>query len=68
MSDSSTKSQITSAMKDAMRAKQKERLATIRLMLAEFKRIEVDQRKDVDEREALVILDKMLKLRRDSIE
>ncbi|MBT8151154.1 MAG: GatB/YqeY domain-containing protein [Gammaproteobacteria bacterium] len=68
MSDSSTKSQITSAMKDAMRAKQKERLATIRLMLAEFKRIEVDQRKDVDESEALVILDKMLKQRRDSIE
>ncbi|NNC55858.1 MAG: GatB/YqeY domain-containing protein [Pseudomonadales bacterium] len=68
MSDSSIKTQITSAMKEAMRAKQKERLATIRLMLAEFKRIEVDSRKDVDETESLVILDKMLKQRRDSIE
>lgn len=68
MSDASTKSRINDAMKAAMRAKQKERLSTIRLIMSEFKRVEVDQRKDVDDAEALVILDKMLKQRRDSIE
>lgn len=54
-------------MKDAMRARQKERLRTIRLMLAEFKRIEVDERIELDDPRALAILDKMLKQRRDSI-
>jgi hypothetical protein len=54
-------------MKDAMRARQKERLGTIRLMLAEFKRIEVDERIELDDARALAILDKMLKQRRDSI-
>jgi len=54
-------------MKDAMRARQKERLRTIRLMLAEFKRIEVDERIELDDARALAILDKMLKQRRDSI-
>lgn len=58
---------IEAAMKDAMRAKDKPRLGTIRLILAEFKRIEVDQRIDVDDAGAISILDKMLKQRRDSI-
>lgn len=61
------KADITEAMKTAMKAKDKERLAAIRLMLADFKRIEVDERIEIDDDRALVILDKMLKQRRDSI-
>ena len=53
-------------MKAAMRAKDKPRLNTIRLMQAEFKRIEVDERIEVDDERALVVLDKMVKQRRDS--
>jgi len=53
-------------MKAAMRAKDKERLGTIRLIQAEFKRIEVDERIDVDDARALAVLDKMVKQRRDS--
>ena len=57
---------IKQAMKDAMRAKAKERLSTIRMIQAEFKRIEVDERIDVDDARALVVLDKMTKQRRDA--
>ena len=60
------KDQLTDAMKVAMRAKEKERLGAIRLMLAEFKRIEVDERIEVPDERALVVLDKMVKQRRDS--
>ena len=63
----SLKEQITEAMKDAMRAKQKERLGTIRLILAELKRIEVDERIELDDARVLATLDKMVKQRRDSI-
>jgi uncharacterized protein YqeY len=63
----SMKSQLTDAMKDAMRAKDKPRLSTIRLMLAEVKRIEVDERIEVSDERLLTILDKMVKQRRDSI-
>jgi len=61
------KATITEAMKTAMKAKDKERLGAIRLILADIKRIEVDERIEVDDARALVILDKMLKQRRDSI-
>lgn len=57
---------IKAEMKAAMKAKAKERLATIRLMQAEFKRVEVDERIEVDDERALAILDKMVKQRRDS--
>lgn len=67
MTDFIIKAQITEAMKDAMRARDKERLGAIRLILADFKRIEVDERIEIDDERALVILDKMLKQRRDSI-
>ncbi len=50
-----------------MLAKEKQRLKTIRTILAAFKQYEVDQRKDVDDKVALIILDKMVKQRRDSI-
>ncbi|MCH1491089.1 MAG: GatB/YqeY domain-containing protein [Luminiphilus sp.] len=53
-------------MKAAMKARDKPRLATIRLIQAEFKRIEVDERIDIDDARALTILDKMVKQRRDS--
>ena len=67
MSKSESKIIIEQAMKTAMRAKDKERLGTIRLILAEIKRIEVDERLDLDGPAIIVLLDKMLKQRRDSI-
>ncbi len=63
----SMKKQINDAMKDAMRAKDKPRLGAIRLMQAEFKRIEVDERIEIDDARVLAVLDKMVKQRRDSI-
>jgi uncharacterized protein len=69
MSQSTTiKEQLTEDMKISMRNKNKERLEVVRLVLAAFKQIEVDERVVVDDDRALVILDKMLKERRDSIE
>jgi uncharacterized protein YqeY len=59
--------QIKVSMKEAMKARQKERLATIRLIQAEFIRVEVDERIDIDDARALAIMDKMVKQRRDSI-
>lgn len=64
---SELKGQITAAMKVAMRAKDKPRLGTIRLILAELKRIEVDERIELDDERIITIMDKMLKQRRDSI-
>ena len=61
------KKQITEAMKAAMRAKEKALLGTIRLILAEIKRIEVDERIELDDTRILAVLDKMSKQRRDSI-
>lgn len=67
MPDSSLKAQINEAMKAAMRAKEKERLGAIRLVLAEIKKVEVDERIDPDDARVTSILDKMVKQRRDSI-
>lgn len=64
---SELKQKITDAMKEAMRAKEKARLGTIRLILAELKRIEVDERIELDDARVLAVLDKMNKQRRDSI-
>ena len=58
---------IKASMKEAMKAREKQRLATIRLIQAEFKRAEVDERIEIDDARALVIMDKMVKQRRDSI-
>jgi len=66
MSDESLKATITAAMKAAMKARDKERLGTIRLIQSEFKRIEVDERIEIDDARALAVLDKMVKQRRDS--
>ncbi len=53
-------------MKDAMRAKEKFRLGVVRMALAEIKRVEVDERIDVDDARCLTIIDKMSKQRRDA--
>jgi uncharacterized protein YqeY len=58
---------IKASMKEAMKAREKERLATIRLIQAEFKRVEVDERIEIDDARALAIMDRMVKQRRDSI-
>ena len=58
--------QVKAAMKAAMKAREKETLATIRLIQAEFKRVEVDERIEIDDARALSIMDKMVKQRRDS--
>ena len=62
------KIQIESAVKDAMKARDKQRLGTLRLMMAEFKRVEVDERIELDDTRVLAILDKMVKQRKDSLE
>lgn len=63
----SMKNTLSDAMKDAMRNKDKPRLGAIRLMLAEVKRVEVDERIVISDERLLSILDKMVKQRRDSI-
>jgi hypothetical protein len=67
MTDSALKQKITEAMKDAMRAKDKARLGTIRLALAEIKKIEVDERIEPDDVRVTAVLDKMIKQRRESV-
>ncbi len=54
-------------MKDALRAKEKARLTTIRLVLAAIKQKEVDERVEVTDNDVLIILDKMAKQRKESI-
>lgn len=63
----SLKEQITDDMKSAMRAKESERLATIRLLIAEIKRKEVDERVELNDTQVLAIVEKMIKQRKDSI-
>ncbi|UTF59780.1 GatB/YqeY domain-containing protein [Gilvimarinus sp. DA14] len=64
---SELKTRINDELKTAMRAKEKARVAVLRLIMAEFKRIEVDERIELDDARVLAVLDKMLKQRRDSI-
>ena len=66
MTSATLKEQLTEAMKNAMRNKEKKRLGTIRMALSAVKQIEVDERTDVDDTRLLAILDKMIKQRRDS--
>tara|TARA_R100001143_G_C3348847_1_gene128355 strand:+ start:1101 stop:1553 length:453 start_codon:yes stop_codon:yes gene_type:complete len=68
MTEQSLKNRISDAMKDAMRAKDKARLGAIRLMLADLKKVEIDERIEVDNARVVTILDKMVKQRRDSIQ
>ena len=64
----SLKDQITEDMKTAMRAKDSERLGTIRLLLAACKQKEVDERVVLDDAMVVAIVDKLIKQRKDSIE
>lgn len=64
---SALKTRINDELKTAMRAKDKARVAVLRLINSEFKRIEVDERIELDDARVIAILDKMLKQRRDSI-
>ena len=61
------KAQITEDMKTAMRAKDSERLGTIRLLQAAMKQKEVDERVEIDDAMVIAIVDKMIKQRKDSI-
>jgi len=63
----SLKAQITEDMKSAMRAGQKERLATIRMILAAIKQREVDERIQLDDSQVLAALEKMIKQRKEAI-
>ena len=62
------KDHITEDMKTAMRAKDSERLGTIRLLLAACKQKEIDERVVLDDSLVIAIIDKMIKQRKDSIE
>ena len=63
----SLKEQITEDMKAAMRAKDSERLGTIRLLTAAMKQKEVDERIELDDAAVIAVIDKMVKQRKDSI-
>jgi hypothetical protein len=63
----SLKERITEDMKTAMRAAQKERLGTVRMILAGIKQREVDERVSLDDSQVLAVIDKMVKQRKESI-
>ena len=63
----SLKARITEDMKTAMRAKDSERLGTIRLLQAAMKQKEVDERIELDDSQVVAVLRKMLKQRQDSL-
>jgi uncharacterized protein len=63
----SLKARITDDMKNAMRAKDTERLAAIRLLTAAIKQKEVDERIELDDAAVVGVIDKMVKQRKDSI-
>jgi hypothetical protein len=60
------KERLQEDMKAALRAKEKQRLGTIRLIHAAIKQREIDERVSLDDAQVIVVLDKMLKQRRDS--
>lgn len=65
---SDIKAKLNAAVKDAMRAKAKERLSTLRLATSALKQVEVDERIELDDTRVLAILDKMVKQRKDAAE
>ena len=64
----SLKARITADMKSAMKAGEKDRLKTVRLILADIQRSEVDSRQELDDIAVLAVIEKAVKQRRDSIE
>ena len=63
----SIKDQLSNDIKDAMRARDQQKLAALRLMISAMKQIEIDERIEIDDTRALVILDKLAKQRNESI-
>ena len=63
----SLKQQITEDMKCAMKARQTEKLSTIRMLLAAMKQVEVDERVALDDNRIIAIITKMVKQRQDSV-
>jgi uncharacterized protein len=59
---------VTEDMKSAMKAREAERLATIRLLLAAMKQREVDERITLDDAGVVAVVEKMLKQRKDSVQ
>ena len=59
MANTTLRDSINDALKNAMRAKEKERVAVLRLVMSEFKRIEVDERIEVEDARALAVLDRV---------
>ena len=68
MSDTSLKLRINDDVKTAMRNKDRERLATLRLITAAIKQKEVDERIELNDEQVVSVLEKMIKQRKDSIE
>ncbi len=66
MADTSLKEQLSNAVKDAMRNKDRDRLGTLRMAQAAVKQIEVDERRELSDDDVLKVLDKMVKQRRDA--
>ena len=67
MSESALKARIIETVKAAMKAQDKPRRDAIRMIQSELKRVEVDERIELDDARVLAILDKMVKQRRESI-
>jgi uncharacterized protein YqeY len=67
MSTSELKPRIESSVKDAMRAREKQRLGVLRLVMSELKRVEIDERIELDDERIISILVKMSKQRKDSL-
>ena len=63
---SALRDQLNQAVKDAMRAKDRDRLTTLRMATAALKQIEVDERITPDETRVIAVFDKMIKQRKDS--
>jgi uncharacterized protein YqeY len=63
----SIKQRVETEVKTAMKAREKQRLGALRLIMAEFKNVEINERIELDDQRGLVILDKMTKQRSDSL-
>lgn len=66
MTESSLKEQLNTAVKNAMRNRDKTRLVTLRMAQSAVKQIEIDERRELSDEDVLKVLDKMLKQRRDA--
>lgn len=66
MTEATLKEQLSEAVKNAMRNKDKVRLGTLRMAQSAIKQIEIDERRELSDEDVLQVLDKMLKQRRDA--